>query len=139
MTGELIMHFIKMFIGRDKETKIFYLKQIYEHVLDEYNENLEKNNDIPNDYNILSGYIIVVENINLSEPSFFLDTSIYLELINNLFKCTISNNINIKKEFIKFLPELYYINKNEFKSKYEIKIMEYIKLVILLKMMEIKL
>ena len=126
MTGELIIHFIKMFTGRDKETKLFYLKLIYEYILKEYNKNLENSNDVPNDYNIVSGYIIVVENINLAEPSFFRDTSVYLELINNLFKCTDSNNINIKKEFIKFLPELYYINKSEFKSKYEIQIMEYI-------------
>lgn len=58
MTGEVIIHFIKLFTGSDKETKIFYLKLIYKYVLDEYNENLENNNDIPNDYNILSGYII---------------------------------------------------------------------------------
>ena len=126
MTGELIMHFIKMFVGRDKETKIYYVKLIYDEVLKQYNENLKNNNDIPNDYNIVSGFIIVVESINISEPSFFRESSVYLALLNNLFKCTDSNNINIKKEFIKFMPELYYINKNEFKSKYEKQFIEYI-------------
>ena len=126
MTGELIMQFIKMFVGRDKETKLFYLKLIYDCVLQQYNENLENNNDVPNDYNIVSGYIIIVESINISEPSFFRESSVYLDLLNNLFKCTNSNNINIKKEFIKFMPELYYLNKNEFKSKYEKEFIKYI-------------
>ena len=126
MIGELLMNFIKMFIGRDKDTKYFYLKLIYDNILQEYNENLENNNDIPNDYNIVSGYIIVVESIYLSEPSFFKDSSVYFELLNNLLKCSNSNNISIKKEFIKFIPELYHINKNEFKSKYEKQFLEYI-------------
>ena len=125
ITGELIMHFIRMFTGRDKETKFFYIKLIYDYVLEDYNENLENNNNVLNDHNIVSGYIIVVESINLSEPSFFKDPSVYLELLNNLFKCTDSNNINIKKEFIKFIPELYHINKNEFKLKYEKQFFEY--------------
>ena len=125
MTGELIMHFIRMFSGRVKETKLFYLKLIYDHVLLEYNENAKNNNDIPNDYNIVSGYITVVESINFSEPSFFRDPSLFSDLIINLFKCSDSNNINIKKEFIKFIPQLYHINKNEFKSKYEKQFLEY--------------
>ena len=37
ITGELIINFIKMFVGRDKETKYFYLKLIYEYALQEYN------------------------------------------------------------------------------------------------------
>ena len=32
LTGELIMHFIKMFIGRGKETKMFYLRLIYDYL-----------------------------------------------------------------------------------------------------------
>ena len=125
MTGELIMYFIKMFSGRDKETKISYLKLTYEYVLHEYNDNLENTNNAPNDYNIVSGYITIVERIHLSEPSFFRDSSVYLELINNLFKCIDSTNISIKKEFIKFIPQLYHINKNEFISKYKNQFLEY--------------
>ena len=126
ITGELIISFIKMFVGRDKETKYFYLKLIYDYASQEYNQNSSNNNNIPSDYNIVSGYMIVVESLNLSEPSFFKDSSVYKELINNLSKCSESNDINIKKEFIKFMPELYYLNKNEFKEKYENPILEYI-------------
>jgi len=126
ITGELIINFIKMFVGRDKETKYFYLKLIYDYALQEYNENLNNNNGISSDYNIVSGYMIVVESINLSGPSFFKDSSEYKELINNLNKCIESNDINIKKEYIKFMPELYYLNKNEFKEKYEKEFLEYI-------------
>ena len=133
ITGELIINFIKMFVGRDKETKYFYLKLIYEYALQEYNENSSKNNNIPSDCNIVSGYIIVVKSINLSESSFFKDSSVYKDLISNLSKCTESNDINIKKEFIKFMPELYYLNKNEFKEKYENQILEYINALLNLK------
>ena len=126
MTGELIINFIKMFVGRDKETKYFYLKLIYGYAFQEYKENSSNNNDIPNDYNIVSGFIIVLKSLNISESSFFKDSSIYRELIDNLYKCTESNDINIKKEFIKFIPELYYLNKNEFKEKYEKHFLEYI-------------
>jgi len=133
ITGELIMNFIKMFVGRDKETKYFYLKLIYDYALQEYNENLTCNNGFPSDYNLVSGYMIVVESINLSEPPFFKDCSVYKELINNLIKCTESNDINIKKEFIKFIPELYYLNKNEFKEKYEKQFLEYINSLLNLK------
>jgi hypothetical protein len=115
-----------MFIGRDNEAKMFYLKIIYDYVFQEFNESIINNKDIPNDYNILSGYIIVIEFINLSEPSFFRNSSIYCNLINNLLKCSNSNNINIVKEFIKFIPDLYYINKNEFKTKYEKQILDFI-------------
>jgi len=133
ITGELIINFIKMFVGRDKETKYFYLKLIYDYILKEYNENLSNSKNIPSDYNVVSGYMIVVESINLSEPSFFKDSSVYKELIKNLSKCTESNDINIKKEFIKFMPKLYYLNKNEFKEKYIDQILEYINSLLNLK------
>ena len=73
ITGELIINFMKMFVGRDKETKYFYLKLIYDYALQEYNQNSINNNNIPCDYNIVSGYMIVVKSLNLSEPSFFKD------------------------------------------------------------------
>ena len=133
ITGELIINFMKMFVGRDKETKYFYLKLIYDYALQEYNQNSINNNNIPCDYNIVSGYMIVVKSLNLSEPSFFKDFSVYKELINNLSKCTESKDINIKKEFIKFMPELYYLNKNEFKEKYEKQFLEYINSLLNLK------
>jgi len=126
MAGELIINFIKMLEGLDKETKYFYLKLIYDFASKEYKENSRNNNDIPNEYNIVSGFIIVLESLNISESSFFKDSSIYKELIENLYKCTESKDINIKKEFIKFMPELFYLNKNEFKKKYEKKFLEYI-------------
>ncbi len=69
---------------------------------------------------------MIVKNLNMSEPSFFRNPSIYKELIDDLNKCTKTNNINIKKEFIKFIPELYYLNKKEFKDQYEKKFLEYI-------------
>ena len=115
-----------MFVGRDKEIKYFYLKLIYDYALQEYHQNSINNNNIPCDYDIVSGYMIVVKSLNLSEPSFFKDFSVYKELINNLSKCTESNDINIKKEFIKFMPELYYLNKNKFIEEYEKQILEYI-------------
>jgi len=126
ITGELIISFMGMFTGRDKESKYFYLKLIYDYITGEYNENISNSNDIPSDYNIVSGYMVVVKSLNLSEPSFFKNNSIYEELINNLSKCAESNSINIKKEFIKFMPELYYLNKNKFKEKHEKKFLEYI-------------
>ena len=133
ITGELILNFFKMFISRDKETKNFYLKLIYDYVLQEYNENLRNDNGIPNDCNLVSGYMIIVKNLNFFEPSFFKDPFVYKELIDNLNKCTESNDTNIKKEFIKFMPELYYLNKKEFKEKYEKKFLVYINSLLNLK------
>jgi len=117
--GILIYHFLQMFTGRDKDTKISYLKLIYEHMYSEYKNNLNKNKDIPKDNLILSGLLITVENINLSEPLFFRDTSNFSPLIRNLFKCFDSKNNNVKIEFIKFIPKLYKLNKTEFKANYE--------------------
>ena len=117
--GILIYHFLQMFTGRDKDTKISYLKLIYEHMYSEYKNNLNKNKDIPKDHLILSGLLITVENINLSEPLFFRDTSNFSPLIRNLFKCFDSKNNNVKIEFIKFIPKLYKLNKTEFKANYE--------------------
>ena len=116
-----------------KKQNKFYLKLIYDYALQKYNENSNNNNNIPCDYNIVSGFMIVVKSLNLSEPSFFKDSSVYKELINNMSKCTESSDINIKKDFIKFIPELYYLNKNEFKEKYEIQILEYINSLLNLK------
>ena len=98
LTGELIMHFIRMFSGRDKETKLFYLKLIYDYTWKEYCESWENINNAPNDYNIVSGYIIIVESINLSEPSFFRDSSpkrsfFIIDVLSNLNNLS---NLNFK-------------------------------------------
>ena len=57
--------------------------------------NLSNSNKIPSDYNVVSGYIFVVESIYFSEPSFFKDSLAYKELINNLSQCKESNDINL--------------------------------------------
>ena len=57
-----------------KKQNKFYLKLIYDYALQKYNENSNNNNNIPCDYNIVSGFMIVVKSLNLSEPSFFKDS-----------------------------------------------------------------
>ena len=117
--GILIYNFLQMFTGRDRETKYFYLRLLYEKINLEFTTSLKKNKEIPKDYLILSGLFITIENINLSEPLFFRDISNFTSLIKNLFKCFDSKNNNIKIEFIKFIPKLYKLNKTEFKDNYE--------------------
>ena len=117
--GILIYHFLQMFSGRDKETKFFYFKLTYEHIYNQFIDDINKNKDVPKDNLILSGFLITIENINLSEPIFFRDISNFAPLIRNLFKCFDSNNNLIKIEFIKFLPKIYNLNKTEFRDSYE--------------------
>ena len=122
--GILIYYFLQMFIGRDRATKNFYLNEIYNHINSEFINYINKREDTSNDYLIVSGFLISIENIILSEPSFFREMSDFPSLIKNLFKCFDSRNINIKKEFILFIPKLYKLNKTEFKEKYENQFLE---------------
>ena len=117
--GLLIYYFLQMFKGRKEETKSFYLRLIYEHINSEFTNKLNQDKDIPKDHLILSGFLITIENINSSVPTFFKEVSLFSNLIKDLFKCFDSRNNNIKIEFIKFIPKLYELNKTEFRDNYE--------------------
>ena len=117
--GILIYYFLQMFTGRDRETKKYYLKTIYEHIYSEFIDNIKKNNNSPEDYSIVKGFLITIENIYSSEHSFFRETSNFSQLIEKLFKCFDSNNIKVKIEFIRFIPKLYKLNKTGFRDNYE--------------------
>ena len=117
--GILIYHFLQMFKGRDEETKLFYLKLIYDKINREFTDKLKRDKDIPKDHLIFSGFLITIDNINLSEPVFFKGNSNFSDLIKDLFKCFDSKNNNVKVEFIKFIPKLYKLNKTEFRDSYE--------------------
>ena len=122
--GILIYHFLQMFTGRDRATKNFYLKLIYDHIYSEFVDNIQNNKDAPKFYLIVSGFLISIENINLSEPLFFREISNFSSMISYLMKCFESRNINVKIEFIKFIPKLYKLNKVEFCDNYENDILE---------------
>ena len=116
--GELIKQFNHMLINRDYKTKYAYEQIIYYKVFDVYKKDLKDNNNIPNNLNIILGFIEVLRNIYISEPLFLKNEKIYVDLVSRLMKCRNSKNTQIRVEFFKFIPELYQINKEIFTKKY---------------------
>ena len=114
--SELIRVFLNSIKNRDSETKNYYSKLFYRKISDEYITNLKLNANIPNDCNLLSGFILVSKKIFLFDSE--LSKKNYKKFLDDLFKCKISTKNEIKIEFIKAIPDLYYINKTIFLDKY---------------------
>ena len=90
IVGELISSIFHLFLKRDTETKYYYLNLIYQEISEEYISNLKDNGNIPSDYNILSGYIIILRKYIYYESLFL--KKIYAKLVDYLFRCKNSNN-----------------------------------------------
>ncbi len=89
-------------------------------------KNIHDNGDIPNNVNIFSGFTEVVKKIHLAEPLFFLkDDKSYEDIVSNITKAKNSKSQSVRIEYIKFVPELYLINKEIYKDKYLKKFFEY--------------
>ena len=115
--GELIRQFNHMLVNRDYKTKYSYEQMIYYHVIEDFQKHLKDNNNIPNNINLVLGFIEVIKNIFISDPLFLKNEKMYLNLVELFWKCKNSKVIQIRVEFIKFIPELCQINKDVFSKK----------------------
>ena len=115
IVGELVKQFIHMLNERDSKTKNEYIKIIYNYLYSQLVIHAQENNDVPTNIYLISGFLIILQKIYFSEPSFFKDEEIYMKLVENLNKCRncIKNN-PIRIEFIKFVPKLLQMNKDLF-------------------------
>ena len=113
--GELVKQFIHMLNERDSKTKNEYLKILYNYLYSQFVIHAQENNDMPTNSYLVSGFLIILQKIYFSEPSFFKDPELYKKLVENLTKCrnSIKNNI-IRVDFIKFVPKLLQMNKDLF-------------------------
>ena len=116
--GELIKQFNYMLMSRDYQTKYSYQQMIFYLVINTYNIHLKENNDVPSNLNLVLGVIEVLKKIYISDPLYLKNEEKYIELVKNLMKCKNSKVTLIRVEFIKFVPELYQINKEIFNKKY---------------------
>ena len=123
--GELIGNFILMLGNRDKNLKDNYIAVLYKYIYNQFEQHLKDNNDTPINTNLFSGFIIILQKIHISAPNFFKNDSIYISLVDNLMKSKSSKSTSLKIEYIKFLPQLYQLNKEKFKEKYLKTIFEY--------------
>ena len=122
---ELVYQFCLLLKSRDSQTKSAYIQMIYAPMYAQFIKNIHDNGDIPNNVNIFSGFTEVVKKIHLAEPLFFLkDDKAYEDIVSNITKARNSKNISVKIEYIKFVPELYLINKEIFLEKYMAKYFE---------------
>ena len=126
IVGELIKQFIHMLNDRDSKTKKEYLTIIYNYLYSQYVIHAQENNNTPTDNNLVSGFLIILQKIYFSEPSFLKDPPLYTKLVNNLMKCRncIKNN-EIRIEFIKFVPLLLQMNKDLFIENFLKDFLEY--------------
>ena len=117
---ELVYQFCLMLKTRDSQTKFSYIKTIYGQIMYyQFMKNIHDSGDTPSNIYIFCGYIEVVKKIYLADPLFFLkDDKAYEDLSLNVFKSKNSKSQAIKIEFIKFIPDLYLINKEIFTQKY---------------------
>ena len=116
--GELVLQFIYMLSNRDKGMKTHYINVIYHYIFTQYEKYVKESNDIPNNINIFSGLTIILQKIYIASPTFLKNDSIYINLVNIIYKAKNSKNNSLKIEFIKFLPQLYQMNKEVFIEKY---------------------
>ena len=116
--GELVGQFIHMLANRDKNMKNNYIAVLYNYVFTQYEKHLKDNNDSPSNLNILSGLTIILQKIHISSPIFLKNESIYNNLVNSIIKSKNSKNNLLKIEFIKFIPQLYQMNKDIFTQNY---------------------
>ena len=123
---ELVYQFCLLLKSRDSKIKYAYIQMVYVEINTQFIKNIHDNGDIPSNINIFSGFIEVVKKIHLAEPLFFLkDDRAYDDLVTNIIKAKNSKNQSVKIEFIKFVPELYLINKDIFQQKYLVKFFEF--------------
>ena len=126
ISGDLTTNFINMLLNRDSETKKSYMSLLYFNIFRQYEFNVKLNNTFPNNYFLVSGFLLFLKNIFLSYPMFFNDEILYIQLSDKLMKCRNcgKNETNIKIDFINFIPVLYQMNKTIFKKKYLKEILE---------------
>ena len=123
---ELVYQFCLLLKSRDSQTKTAFIKMIYAPMYAHFIKNIHDNGDIPNNVNIFSGFTEVVKKIHLAEPLFFLkDDKSYEDIVSNITKAKNSKSQSVRIEYIKFVPELYLINKEIYKDKYLKKFFEY--------------
>ena len=113
---ELIGQFIHMLNNRDFSIKFTLVKTIYFKIYKEFTDNTKDDN--PSNYLMVIGLMSVIKKIYNSEPLFFKDSKTYISLVNNISKCKNSKNQNIRVACIKFIPDLYQINKELFIKNY---------------------
>ena len=123
--GELIKQFNHMLMNRDSKTKYSYEQLIFYNILETYNKHLKDNNDLPTNIHLVSGMFEVLKKIYISEPYFLKKDENYNKIVQQIMKCSNSKIISIRIEFIKFIPELYLINKEIFTEKYLKSFLEY--------------
>lgn len=116
--GELVLQFIYMLSNRDKGIKTHYINIIFKYLFEQYEKHVKENNDIPNNIYIFSGLTIILQKIYIASPTFLKNKSIYNNLVNYIYKSKNSKNNSLKIEFIKFLPQLYQMNKEVFIENY---------------------
>ena len=113
--GELVKQFIHMLSERDRKTKEDYLVILYNYIYSQYVIYVHVCNGEPSNSDMLKGFLIVLQKIYFSDPSFFKDPSLYTKLVKNLMEC--KNSIKYPQvfiEFIKFVPQLLQMNKDLF-------------------------
>ena len=116
--GELVGQFIYMLGNRDKDMKNNYMAVLFNYIFTQYEKHLKDNSDIPNNINLFSGLTIILQKIYIISPSFLKNESIYNNLVNSIYKSKNSKGTSLKIEFIKFIPQLYKMNKDIFIEKY---------------------
>ena len=116
--GELLTQFLNMLGNRDKDMKTNYINVLFNYIFTQYEKHLKENNDIPTNINLISGLTIILQKIYNVSPIFFKNDSIYINLVNSILKSKNSKNVQMKIELIKFIPQLYKLNKEIFIEKY---------------------
>ena len=113
--GELVKQFIHMISERDRKTKDEYIVIIYNYIYCQYVIHAHVSNGEPSNSDMVKGFLIILQKIYFSEPSFFKDPPLYTKLVENLMEC--KNSIKYPQvfiEFIKFVPQLLQMNKDIF-------------------------
>ena len=123
--GELIKQFTHILKDRDYESKTKYQVLIFDILFSEYRNHIKENGGEPNNINLISGIFFILRNIYDSEPLILIKVeNIYQNLLEELSKCMICKSNQIKIQFIKFVPELFKMNKEIFTKKYLNKFLE---------------
>ena len=111
---------IKLSSNLNKVEKLEYFQFEYSEFNEIFESVLKKNNNILIDYSFLNGFFILTKNFYLANPFYFHNLKRYLKLVDTLKSCLISDKSSndVIIEYLKFIPELYKINKNIFIEKY---------------------
>ena len=116
--GDSVKYYIKLIEIKYKGSELYSIKKYYDISYEELI--LGYSNNIPNNYYLISGFIIFLKNVYEAKPFFFKNPEIYIKSMDELIKCKNCgvNNLNIIIEFIKNIPLLNKLNKKVFKEKY---------------------